>query len=94
VIPQVQEPVQQDEHELAQKWCLWEKEGVSAKQDFFSGEQYLSKLTNVKTVTTIENFMEVFNGIPKPSTLMNTQDRFVRQNSDDGVECIDAYGFF
>lgn len=59
-----------DEHELATKWSLWE---MVHDGNFESSADvaYENACRHIKTFATIEQFMALFNGMPRPSCVLD-----------------------
>jgi len=68
-------------HDLAKKWCIWEKAREPENPDVKpSNDSFMKSLKNIKTFDSIERFMQVFNGVPPPSTILKN-NKIVRAAS-------------
>jgi len=63
------------EHSLSRRWSLWEKvaddHGAVSDESRGANHDYCQSCRQLKSFDTIENFMPVFNGMPKPSAIIN-----------------------
>ena len=80
-----------DEHALARKWVLWEHVAGDDQSPrrlprqgsvIEDGESYMSGCRQIGSCTTIEEFMRLHNGMPKPSTCIN-KHRIIRKTKMD-----------
>lgn len=66
-------------HALAHTWSIWEKTCCGMHDE--DETTYKKNCKAIKTFDTIEAFMEIFNGVPAPSEIINNKD-IVRDTFD------------